>query len=63
MIDIYDFIEECKAQGFTALEAMQELQEAQEEARTTFYEDYYSRPDVCAGWAQQDIIAMYRRER
>lgn len=63
MIDIYDFIKECKMQGLTSQEALTELYKAQEEARQAFYEDYYSRPDVCAGWAQQDIIDMYRRER
>lgn len=28
-----------------------------------FLDEYWSRPDVCEGWHQQDIIDMYRRER
>ena len=28
-----------------------------------FIDDYYSDPIVCAGFAQQDVIDMYRRER
>lgn len=28
-----------------------------------FIEDYENRPDVQAGWAQQDLIDSYRRER
>ena len=33
------------------------------EIHARFVEDYESRPDVCAGWAQQDLIDSYRRER
>lgn len=63
MINIYTFIEECKNQGLSASEALEELHAAEAEAKEAFFEDYYSRPDVCAGWAQQDVIDMYRRER
>ena len=33
------------------------------EMHQRFIEEYESRPDVCAGWAQQDLIDSYRRER
>lgn len=33
------------------------------EIHERFIEEYESRPDVCAGWAQQDLIDSYRRER
>jgi hypothetical protein len=33
------------------------------EIHNRFVEDYENRPDVQAGWAQQDLIDSYRRER
>lgn len=33
------------------------------EAAERFLDDYYNDPIVNEGWAQQDIIDMYRRER
>lgn len=32
-------------------------------AREDFIDEYESRPDVNYGWAQQDLIDMYRFER
>jgi hypothetical protein len=32
------------------------------QAEQDFIEEYESRPDVCAGWAQQDLIDLYRFE-
>lgn len=61
--DLYDFVECCKDEGLSAAEALEELNRAQAEAEATFIEEYESRPDVCYGWYQQDIIDMYRRER
>lgn len=33
------------------------------ELHERFVDEYENRPDVQAGWAQQDLIDMYRRER
>ena len=33
------------------------------EEHERFLEDYYNNPMVNEGWAQQDLIDMYRRER
>lgn len=33
------------------------------EAEQKFIEEYESNPEVCAGWYQQDIIDMRRREK
>lgn len=34
-----------------------------EEEHERFIEEYENNPMVCEGWAQQDLIDMYRRER
>ena len=34
-----------------------------EEEHEAFIEEYESRPDVCYGWYQQDLIDMRYRER
>lgn len=33
------------------------------EAHEAFIEEYESRPDVCAGWAFQDLCDLRRREQ
>lgn len=33
------------------------------EEQERFIEEYENNPMVCEGWAQQDLIDMYRRER
>ena len=63
MIDIYEFIEQCKEEGMTSRQAMQELTRYMNESRNRFVEDYYNDPLVQEGWHQQDIIDMYRMER
>ena len=63
MIDIYEFIEQCKEEGMTSQQAMQELTRYMNESRNRFVEDYYNDPLVQEGWHQQDIIDMYRMER
>ena len=62
-MDFYEFVEECKANGLTADEAMNEWSIALEEKRNSFFESYYSDPYVVCGAIQQDTIDMYRRER
>jgi hypothetical protein len=62
-INIYDFVQECLEQGLSAEEAESEYAKMQEEIREDFYERYYNDPLVCEGFAQQDVIDMYRRER
>ena len=34
-----------------------------EEEHERFIEEYENDPMTCEGWAQQDLIDMYRRER
>ena len=63
MINIYDFVEQCKDAGLSPEEADREYALACEEDHERFLEDYYSDPVVCDGWVQQDTIDMYRRER
>ena len=63
MMDIYEFMRECQESGFTAAEAAQEWDRAIQEQRETFLEDYYNRPETLEGWAQQDLIDLYRFER
>ena len=63
MLNIYDFIEECKAQGPSASEAEDEYFRAVEDNRNRIIEEYENSPETWAGWAQQDVIDMYRRER
>ena len=63
MFDLYQFVEECKAQGLTAEEAQEEYLDTLEERKNAFLESYYNDPFVQEGWHQQDIIDSYRRER
>lgn len=63
MMNLYDFVDECREQGMSTEEALDEWERARNEREQAFFEDYYSRPDVCAGWAQQDLIDMRMRER
>ena len=63
MIDIYEFIENCKEEGLDSSEAANEYSKAIEEEKQRFLDDYYNDPLVNYGWHQQDIIDMYRRER
>ena len=63
MIDFYEFVEQCKEEGLTSYEAQTEYEIACEEEHERFLEEYENDPIVQAGWAQQDVIDMYRRER
>jgi len=56
-------------ENFT-IEELEELKEQikqemifREEEHDRFIEEYENNPLVCEGWAQQDLIDMYRRER
>lgn len=62
-MNIYDFIIECINEGLTAEEAEQQWNEAVAERHERFLDSYYNDPIVNEGWAQQDVIDMYRRER
>lgn len=62
-LDFYEFAEECKAQGMSAHEAETEWYRACDEHEAKLIEDYENDPITWAGWAQQDVIDMYRRER
>lgn len=62
MINIYDFVEECKENGLDASEAMDEYEKAVAEERERFLEDYYNDPEVQYGWHQQDMIDLRERE-
>lgn len=63
MISLYDFVDECREQGMTAEEAEREYLRAVEEEGERRIEEYENSPETWAGWAQQDTIDMYRRER
>lgn len=60
---IYEFMRECEENGLDENDALNEWEKYNEEKREIFEEEYYSDPYVNAGWAQQDVIDMYRRER
>lgn len=62
-MDIYEFIIQCIEEGLTAGEAESEWNKAVAERHEQFLESYYDDPIVNAGFAQQDAIDMYRRER
>lgn len=62
-MDIYSFVDECRALGMTAQEAEREYYQALEEHKNQVIEDYENNPWTWEGWAQQDLIDMYRRER
>lgn len=63
MMGMYEFFRMCEEEGLSASEAMHEWEVYQSERTEAFYEDYYNDPIVNIGWAQQDVIDMYRRER
>lgn len=62
-MNIYEFMEECKAQGMSAYEAEIEWQRACEEHEAKMIEDYENDPITWAGWRQQDMIDLRRFER
>ena len=62
-MDIYEYMRLCEEQGMDGQEALNQWYIDCEQRRRDFMDDYYTRPDVCAGMAQQDTIDMYRRER
>lgn len=63
MVNIYDFVDQCRDADLTPEEADREYARACAEERERFFDDYYNDPVVCEGLAQQDMIDMYRRER
>lgn len=60
MMTLYEFIDECKANGLTSAEALDEWDRARSEATETFLENYSNNPEVQYGWYQHD---MRRREK
>ena len=63
MLDIYKFMEECKAYGLSSDEARCEYSKALGEEQQTREENYWNDPIIMDGYRQQDVIDMYRRER
>ena len=63
MIDIYEFVENCKAKGMNTTEASREYEKAWAEDGEVFLDSYYNDPEVQYGWYQQDMIDLRRRER
>lgn len=61
--NFYEFVKDCEEQGMTADEAENEYSRIQAEIHENFMENYYNDPLVCEGFAQQDVIDMYRYER
>ncbi len=62
-MNLYSFVKTCQEEGLSAEEAEIEFYKAKEEEHRDFMERYYDDPRVNAGWAQQDMIDMRRRER
>lgn len=60
---IYEFMRDCEENGIDESDALNEWEKYCEEERGRFEEEYNSNPYVTTGWAQQDVIDMYRRER
>ena len=58
-----EFIEECAENGMSCADALEEWDRYQVEKAERFREEYDNDPVIQAGWAQQDLIDMYRRER
>lgn len=63
MMDFYEFIDECRAEGLSSDEAMREWHRAEAERAEAFREAYYDDPVVQYGWHQQDMIDLRYRER
>lgn len=63
MLNLYDFVEECKEQGMTASEAETEWYRACEEHEAQLIEEYENDPMTWEGWHQQDMIDLRYRER
>ena len=63
MINIYDFIDQCREEGLTASEASDEYNRYVAECAEARREAYENDPAVQYGWYQQDMIDMRRYER
>ena len=63
MINIYDFIDQCREDGLTASEAADEYDRYVAECAEARMEAYENDPTVQYGWHQQDMIDMRRYER
>ena len=62
-MDLYEFVAECMERGLDSFEAEEEWEKAKAEMHEAFLENYYDDPMVHEGWAQQDVIDLYRFER
>lgn len=62
-MDFYDFVEQCREDGLDGEECLREWSRVQAERSAAFMEAYENDPEVQAGWCQDDLISMYRRER
>lgn len=62
-MDFYEFVDQCREDGMSSDEALNEWNRACSERAEAFREAYESDPEVQYGWYQQDVIDMYRRER
>lgn len=63
MMDFVYMVDQLRAEGYTDDEINREISRAMAEDQEAFIEAYENDPVVQAGWHQQDIIDMYRRER
>ena len=62
-MDLYEFIQECMKLNLSSDEALSELGRIMEDERNAWEEKYYEDPYRIEGWAQEDLIDTYRRER
>lgn len=61
--DFYSIMEQAREEDLTPDEAIERWHEALDEYHDAFMRDYENNPIVNAGWAQQDVIDLYRFER
>ena len=62
-MNLYEFVETCQREELSAEEAEIEYHKAKAMEHARMIEEYENDPAVHEGWAQQDMIDMYRRER
>ena len=61
--NLYEFVENCKDEGLSEREALDELERTLSERESRLIEEYENDPITQAGWRQQDMIDLRRFER
>lgn len=63
MLDFYSFIDQCREDGLTGDEALDEWERAVSERQRQRIEDYENSPETQYGWYMQDMIDLHWMER